>query len=399
MAPDPFSHHRWLISEEAQPWLAEMSAELAGRPPSPAQIRSYRERLGTIRALLVFEQVELRARAAEKFSRSGELFFTRRGLEQATDEAIAAYKALRFTHASMIADLCCGVGGDAMALAKYAGMVLVDRDPVSLLWASANVQRLAGHDVKTFAEDVAPRHLGSVSAWHIDPDRRPAEKRTTQVDLGDPGVEVLDALLARCPHGAIKLAPAAAVPAAWLAASDREWIESRGECRQQVAWFGDLAEAPGRHTATLLDGQGEACSFVGRGEAAVDEAEKLGRFVYDPSPSLVAARLFGALAEVLELRAVSRHSLYLTGEESLTHPHLQTFEVEAELPLDVRQLKAYLRERKIGRLEIKKRGVPMTPETLRPQLDLAGDGQATLLLMRLESGMRAVVARRLSEES
>ena len=73
---------------------------------------------------------------------------------------------------------------------------------------------------------------------------------------------------------------------------------------------------------------------------------------------------------------------------------LQTFEVQAELPLDVRQLRSYFQARGIGRLEIKNRGVEITPESLRPQLDLRGDSEATLLLSRVANRICAIVCRR-----
>ena len=45
-------------------------------------------------------------------------FFTPVGWEQATDELIAAYKASRFPADGPVADLCCGIGGDLLVLAR-----------------------------------------------------------------------------------------------------------------------------------------------------------------------------------------------------------------------------------------------------------------------------------------
>ena len=46
-----------------------------------------------------------------------------------------------------------------------------------------------------------------------------------------------------------------------------------------------------------------------------------------------------------------------------------------ELPYREKQLRAALRERGIGRLTIKKRGVDVVPEQLRKRLALRGDGR------------------------
>src|SRR5579862_4989077 len=62
-------------------------------------------------------QHELRLAAREKFSRAMEMLFTRAGYEQSSSETIARHRAARFGGARRVADLCCGIGGDLIALA------------------------------------------------------------------------------------------------------------------------------------------------------------------------------------------------------------------------------------------------------------------------------------------
>lgn len=54
-----------------------------------------------------------------------------------------------------------------------------------------------------------------------------------------------------------------------------------------------------------------------------------------------------------------------------------------------------MRERGIGVLEIKKRGVDADPAALRRRLRPAGPNSATLILTPTASGAQALVARRL----
>jgi hypothetical protein len=385
---------RWLTGDDGARWLTRVAADLAGAPPTPAMVRLLRTSLGPARTSLVLEQVELRARAREKFLHADELFFTRCGLEQATDEALAAYKAHRFADYWNVTDLCCGIGGDAMALAADHELALVDRDEIALLFAAKNVERRTSQSPRCTAEGVHIQHVAEVDAWHIDPDRRSAGQRTSHIEYGDPGADILKALLHTCPNAAIKLAPAADVWDQWQHDSEREWIETRGECRQQVAWFGSLAEAPGKHTATLIDFHGEACSVSGEPHLPLERSDKLCAYLFDPAPSVIAASLVGCLAQALELHNVSSQGLYLTGDTPVLHPLLQAFVIEAQLPLDIRQLRGYLQSHGVGRVEIKKRGVDVTPEQLRPQLRLQGDEEATLVLTRLQEGVRALICRR-----
>lgn len=390
--------YRWLVGDEAAQWLLKVSDDLAGRPPLPATVKSLRLQLGSERTALVLEQVALRTKARAKFSQAENLFFTPRGLEQATDELLAGYKAQRFADFAGVADLCCGIGGDAISLAQDHMVDLVDRDEVSLLLAAANVERCGGLLGERIAESVEARHVTETSAWHIDPDRRPAGRRTSRIEFGNPSVATIDTLLAVCGHAAVKLAPAAKVPPHWQGNCQLEWIETRGECRQQVAWFGSLTQEAGFRTATLVDAAGEACSFSAAGEVPCGLAERVGTHLFDPSPSLSAAGLVSALADACGLAALSSGASYLTGDEPVVHPHLQAFAVEQELPLDQRQLRSHLRAKRIGRLEIKKRGVDITPESLRAQLDLAGEESATLILARMGSQARALICRRLQSE-
>jgi hypothetical protein len=74
---------------------------------------------------------------------------------------------------------------------------------------------------------------------------------------------------------------------------------------------------------------------------------------------------------------------------------LAAFEVQDVLPFDVKRLKRHLRERGIGRLEVKKRGVDVDPEIVRRRLQGKGDSAATLILARLRKQVRAILARRL----
>jgi hypothetical protein len=68
-------------------------------------------------ARAAIETVLLRRKAARKFAHPESMFFTRDALEQATSEPIARHRAARFEGLGVVADLCCGIGGDALALA------------------------------------------------------------------------------------------------------------------------------------------------------------------------------------------------------------------------------------------------------------------------------------------
>lgn len=386
--------YEWLTGFEA----AEILVDLAGRnEPLHLAANRLRHLVSTTRAHLLLEQIELRGRAVAKFARAAEMFYTRLGLEQATDQWVARYKATRFPTGGKVADLCCGIGGDLLALAVDHPVTGVDRDPIVAHFAAANA-RANELTVRVQTIDFVEFKLDEYTAWHIDPDRRPTGKRTTSVDWSSPSREVVEELIAAVPQAAIKLAPATEVPSEWATAGELEWISRDRQCRQLVAWFGDLVKSPGECRATMLSNDGQPLrSVVGRPREVIPIAHQLGRFLFEPDAAILAAKLTGTLAAELELAGVSLGIPYLTADAAIFDPAIACFEVDEVLPLQVKQLAKHLRSRNIGQLEIKKRGVDHDPQTMRKQLHLQGDQAATLLLTKLAGKHVAILARRVPQ--
>ncbi len=386
--------YQWLTGKEA----AEMLADLAGRnEPLHVAAARLRRTLSASRAHLLLEQADLRQRAATKFERAGEMFFTRLGLEQATDHWVASHKARRFADHGPVADLCCGIGGDLLALAAAGPTTGVDRDDVAACYARANA-RAAGvsEQVSLRIGEIDGFDACAFAAWQIDPDRRPAGHRTSALEWSSPSAECVERLLAVNSNAAIKLAPAADAPASWVDRYELEWISRDRQCRQLVAWHGTLARDPGVRRATVLSTDGSvAQSVTGPPNQPLQYAPQLGRFLFEPDPAVLAAHLTGVLAGEHGLSAVSAGIAYLTGPTAIDDPALACFEVREILPLDLRQIAGHLREQNIGRLEIKKRGVDHDPATVRKQLHLAGDEAATLFLTKLGGKHFAIVAHRI----
>ena len=166
-----------------------------------------------------------------------------------------------------------------------------------------------------------------------------------------------------------------------------------------VAWFGRLAEHPGRHRATILHerpdgGANIVRTVVGDHGTWAPPGEKVGRYVFDPDPAVLAAGLSGALAAEHGLSVTGPRAAYLTGDRAIADPALACFEVTDVLPLDLKRLRRLLHERGIGHLEIKKRGVAHEPGQLRRRLHLRGEGSAVLLLAPIGGTVTAILARR-----
>src|SRR5262249_32740558 len=126
------------------------------------------------------------------------------------------------------------------------------------------------------------------------------------------------------------------------------------------------------------------------------ETSPIRRYIYEPDAAVLAAQLASTLCQEHDLAAISPGIAYLTSDSAIDDPMLDCFEVIDTLPLDRKQLRAYCREHNIDRLEIKKRGVQISPDRLRKEIVSTGDRSATIVVAPVQQQIRAIVAQRLA---
>lgn len=346
----------------------------------------------------VVGQARLRTRARAKFGDLAErMLFTRAGLEQATRLPIAARHAARFRDAEFerVADLGCGIGGDALGLAGLGLRVLaVDADDVTAAIAAYNLAPFGG-DVEVRHATAEASDLSHVDAVWLDPARRTAghgETTRTRPEDWSPPLDWVFELAARMPVG-VKLGPALDRD---LIPDDVEaqWVSADGSTVELVLWSGALARE-GVHRAALVIRDGAAHELTSATDAADEPVRELGAYLHEPDGAVIRARLIGDVARSLEAGMLDEHIAYLTSDAALTSAFVASFRVREVLPADVKALGKALRERGIGRLEIKKRGVDVDPAALRTRLKLRGSESATLFLTRIGSRRTAILADRI----
>ncbi|MCP2635296.1 class I SAM-dependent methyltransferase [Microbacterium sp. HD4P20] len=345
----------------------------------------------------VVGQARLRVRARAKFGDFAErMLFTRAGLEQSTRLSIAARHAARFRDAGFhrVADLGCGIGGDALGLAALGLQVhAVDADEVTAA--------IAAYNLAPFGDDVEVRHgqaeasdLSSVDGVWLDPARRTAghaETTRTRPEDWSPSLDWAFDVARRMPTG-IKLGPGldrGLIPDH----VEAQWVSADGSTIELVLWSGALARDGVRRAALVT--RGESTHELTAGADAADEPVRdLGAYLHEPDGAVIRARLIGDVARSLEAGMLDEHIAYLTSDAALTSPFVSSFRVREMLPADVKGLSKTLRARGIGRLEIKKRGVDVDPAALRTRLKLSGPESATLFVTRIGSRRTAILADR-----
>ncbi|MBB4735671.1 hypothetical protein HDA30_001179 [Micrococcus cohnii] len=366
----------------------------------------------------VLTQLALRHRARSKLGEAaGAMLLTRDGVEQATRRVVAVQHARRLVAAGVrhVADLGCGIGADALAFAD-AGLEVtaVERDPVVAAAAAHNLADRPGVRVVTGdAVAWAREHADEVDALWFDPARRQiggpgagvrGSSRVFDPEAFSPPLSVVTGLAEAGRPVAVKLGPGLPhehVPTG----AEACWTSVGGDVTEVALYLGSLARADVRRAAHVLpaaataEGARELISAAAAGAspelAAVGQAgldELPGAVLYEPDGAIVRAGLVTDLAgwwsdqHGVRVRLLDEHLAYLIAEEALPAPAesqdpagapggrdpavplAHGFRVEAVHPLDVKVLRRWARERALTRLDVKKRGVDVTPEKLRAQL-------------------------------
>ena len=358
-------------------------------------------------------QSRLRAKGREKFGEfAAGMVFTSDGLEQATRLEIAARHAQRFRGAGVrqVFDLGCGIGADAMAIAGLDLQVTaVDADEVTAILAGVNLRHWPGASasVGTAEETQLPtgegaRHTG---AW-LDPARRlpgvaDARGRTRRVfNLAAiaPSWSTVQSIATSLPATGAKMSPSfphAAVPAG----TEAQWTSLAGEVLECAIWWGPLVNTAGR-SALVIGPHGRSWTVrqadagpIGGVVPVASGLAQVGAWLYEPDRAVIRAGLTGALTSVVDGVELDSGVGYVTSDNCLDVGYARRFAVTDSMPLNVKALRAFLRDRDVGNVTIKKRGVTLDADGLRRQLRLSGSVEVTLVITRVRNHPVCLVVR------
>jgi hypothetical protein len=371
-------------------------------------------------------QQALRIAAREKFSLADEMFFTRNGLEQASGEQAAAHTARRFAGLAVVADLCCGIGGDLTALATAARQVLaVDADFDNLQFATRNAAIYgASGRVSAVCSDVRDLRLARIPAAFIDPARRVGSRRLRAGDSFPP-LSWCFALADQVQQLCVKAAPGLAhalVPAGW----EVEFVAVGRDLKEALLWSPAFATTTRRATVLPARPAADAGESAGRAPGRGDEAgltpdarhsaprtpdtrqspdlrqepadshtlvastgamapvpvSDPGEYLLDPNPAVTRAGLVAELAHELGAWQLDPMIAFLSLDRPASTPFARTLRVLASQPWREREVAAKLRELGVGAADIRRRGLAGDVQQIHRRLALSGDKTAVIVLTR-----------------
>ncbi|MEC9158614.1 MAG: class I SAM-dependent methyltransferase [Planctomycetota bacterium] len=359
--------------------------------PGPSELGRLRREWPAPVVSAALELSRARRKARAKFEHASELWCDVPGVEQASSEQVAGWKAGRFREAGAesVLDLCCGIGGDTRSLAAVAAVHAIDLDPIRCWMAGLN----AG--CTTEVADAA--EVGVVDRYlHVDParrDERSGRRRWNPEDHRPPW-SVLGGMLARARGAACKLGPGLPLPLDGAPdGTEYEVIQERGQLVQGVLWCGALAREPGRRRATLLPEAATVCGNPGR-IVAPARPPVPGEYLVEAAPALerteLVAHLLGDRDDVGELAP----GLGLLGSPSpLDAPWFTSWLVEEVLPMRERPLRRWLRDHDTGEVVVRTRGGAVPVDEWAKSLRGEGSTRRVLFALRLGDSLRAVVVQ------
>jgi hypothetical protein len=375
----------WLLTPAGQEVLA-IAANADLRAGAHLRVLEQLRRYATpAQASAAYELALVRVRARTKFPDAERMYFTREAFEQASGWRIAQYRSTRFAklgHSLHLTDLCCSIGGDALALA-HAGLgqiAGVDRDPLRLMMARANAealdlqQRLTWHEINLDQHDPP-----ATDGLFFDPARRADGRRIFRAADYQPSLERVLVWRNGTRALGIKLAPGIdPAELSHFGPHQLEWISVDGDLKEAVLWWGAVAPTPGR-MATLIQGD-TIHSLEAHSDSPATLLHEPATWLYEPDPAVLRAGAVQHLAAQIGAAQIDREIAYLTSIEPLSTPFARRWRILTWQPFALKRLKATLRDLDAGSVTVKKRGSPLETAALARQLSGKGSRKLVVVL-------------------
>jgi len=328
-------------------------------------------------------QALLRVKAEKKFSLAHSMFFTGQGLEQASGDMVAGYRARRLGAFELLIDLTAGIGGDALSFARMGPVVAVEQDMHTLEVLQANRLSL-GLEASLFpvaADSLAPAwRLPAGTVVFMDPARRTSSGRVYSIEQYQPDFRHFLPQLDRAASMVVKVSPAVKWEEIAGMACEVEFISVAGELKEAALWFGEAYSTERR--ATILPQE-----WTLTGEAPGEERiADPGVYLYEPNPAVLRAGLVQQLACVLNGSRIEPTLGLLTSDRLVETDAARVYRILDVLPFGLKRLRRELRERGVGRIILKKRGSAVDTADFEKQLNLRGEGFCTVMLTRTRRG-------------
>jgi hypothetical protein len=344
------------------------------------------------------EQIACRKRAALKLPLLSlfPLLYTRLGLEQASGERAAEWKAGLMAGRRLI-DLTGGLGIDSIFFARrFETVVYCERDPVLAELAGYNRRMIGLKNVESRvgeSSEILESYPDNAFDWvFVDPARREEGKRSVGLEYSSPDVVRLhDRMLRIAPKVCVKASPALEIKdlqAKLPALSSVMVVSVDGECKEILLML-DRTHSSGVKPSVRAVCLGEHPFEIGSQEhVAVGRvvAAVPGLWLYEPDAAIIKSRLTGELAHSLNLEFLNGSVDYLTSERFVGDFPGRVFRVEECMPFKPKSFGPFLGSRGITGAAIQRRDFPLSSDEIRKKYRLRESSEVYLFFTKSAEG-------------
>ncbi len=348
----------------------------------------------------VISLLTLREKARGKFSLADHMLFTREGLEQATSENVAKWRASRFPKNIRIIDLCCGIGADSMQLADEREVVSIDIQ--SELACCAKHNKLLQHphqNPEVICADVQSMPLKADAAF-FDPSRRINGKRTRDREAYSPPLSFFERIIRDIPNVCVKLSPGMSDKELDALNGRLEFISENGECKEIAFWRGEYGPTSPRSSTIILSSQGGTRieHLERREDCLPPKVVPIEAWLHEPDPAIIKGGLIPELSQLLSAGKINERSVWLTTEQNIQTPFAKSYHLIERLPFNLKNLRRSLRRLNGGVKVLKCRGTPFHAEDILPDLRGLGDTPMIVIITPIPDGLEAMICEEANQE-
>ncbi len=333
-------------------------------------------------------------KALSKHSRAKKLHYREEDIRWATPEVVAAYRAERLK-CKVIADIGCGIGFQSFAFAKTCKKVYaveIDKDKIAL--AKKNAGSLGIKNIEFIHGDALSekvlKKLGDVEMVFCDPERLPEESKRSVGTIKPSIPELLKKYGSITENMAIEFPPQITdIPFD----CEKEYVSVDGALNRLNLYFGKLMKC--ERSAVILPGKEKLCSAE---EAALEETEDLGEYLYEADPAAVKAGLLNELSQKTKTKLYSSgKAVFFTSDRKVTSLFFKnSFKVMEVCRQEEHEIIAALHKHGAGKVILRISVEPKEYWNVRKRIESKLNGTKTYALIYLSDA--AVIVDKISVE-
>jgi len=350
----------------------------------------------------ILNLVHLQIKGKLKFPRAKLMKFTREGLAQASSKYLAEYRTWKIrdklSKVTNCLDVCCGIGGDAIAMATRWKVVAVEKDKDTIDMAKHNIRvynlerniNFVEGDINELIENrTFIDKVKNTDFIFFDPARRSEEGRTVKIEEYHPPLSLVEKLQLISPNICVKISPGTDLNRIKYEC-DIEVVSYKGEVKEVMLWFGNLKEKPdvNQILATKLP---EKMTLI-KSKSKLDILQSSPKkYLYEPDPAFIKAHLIEDLAKKYGLNLLNNKIAYLTGNEKIKTPLLNRYLVKRVENLDFEKINTSLSELNIGRVDFKARGIKIDLRNIHKKVRGKGRNAGLVIFTKINGQNQAII--------